>query len=111
MDIKNTVTKYNLTTNRDIKIDKIKESISIILNSGLDYEFRSTILPKLHSIEDFHQMGELVKGAKLFIIQGFRPGKTLDKAFENEISFSDKDLAQIKTIFEKYVAKCNTRQN
>ena len=43
MDIKNSEKMYPQTTGvKNPQMDKIKESISIIMNSGIDYEFRTT---------------------------------------------------------------------
>lgn len=114
MDIKNSPEKYAKTTGVVQKMDyvtSIKASIGIIKNSGLEYEFRSTILPRLHTEKDFHEMGRMIKGAKKFAVQGFRPGITLDKGFENERSFTSEELKDIKGIFEGYVNEVEIREN
>jgi len=42
MDIKTSFFKYSLVTLTNVDTDKIRESIKIIINSGLNYEFRTT---------------------------------------------------------------------
>jgi len=111
MDIKNSFEKYGETTGVKVDIDKISKSIEMIKNSGLPYEFRSTILPRLHKKEDFEKMGKMIKGADNFYIQGFRRGITLDSDFENEESFTFKELEEIKVIFQKHVKKAEIRSN
>lgn len=111
MDIKNSLDKYDETVGTSVDTKSINKSIKIIMESGVGYEFRSTILPKLHTEKDFHEMGRMIKGAKKFAVQGFRPGITLDKDFENERSFTSEELKDIKKIFEGYVKSVEIREN
>lgn len=72
MDIKNSEEKYPLTAGtKSIDIEKIKESISYLINSGIDYEFRTTLIDEFHTMEDIQQMAELIKGAKKMYLQKF----------------------------------------
>lgn len=72
MDIKNSEKMYPETTGvSNPLMDKIKQSISIIMNSGIDYEFRTTLVAEYHSNESITEMGELIKGAKKLFLQKF----------------------------------------
>ncbi len=69
--------KYKeLTGVKKVDLEKIKKSIEIIKNSGLDYEFRTTYCPLL-SEEDILEIAQELKGAKRFALQVFRPTETL----------------------------------
>ena len=67
MDVKNSLEKYPLTVGLD-KLDtaRIKESIDFLINSGVDYEFRTTVSNELHSVEEIKAIGQLIKGAKRY---------------------------------------------
>lgn len=72
MDIKNNGDKYAETVGvTNPLLSKIKESISIIMNSGIDYEFRTTLVAEYHSKESIEKMGELIKGANKLYLQKF----------------------------------------
>ena len=72
MDIKNSEEMYPETTGvKNAQMDKIKQSISILMNSGIDYEFRTTLVAEYHSKESIEKMGELIKGAKRLFLQKF----------------------------------------
>ena len=72
MDIKNCPEKYAITAGVDyIDIEKIKKSIDLLMSSGINYEFRTTVTAELHTPEDFAKIGELIKGAKRYYIQNF----------------------------------------
>ena len=72
MDIKNILDKYCLTVGCKINIEDIKESIQILINSNIDYEFRTTIVKEYHSIDEFTKIGELIKGAKKYFLQCYQ---------------------------------------
>lgn len=72
MDIKNSEEKYPLTVGmKSIDMDKIKQSINIIMNSGVSYEFRTTLVDEFHKEEDMDGLGELIKGAPILYLQKF----------------------------------------
>ena len=72
MDIKNSPEKYAQTSGVDrIDMEKIKTSISLIMNSGIDYEFRTTVVDQLHDESSFEGIRELIRGAKNYYLQAF----------------------------------------
>ncbi len=72
MDIKNSPEKYPLTAGLEgMSMDPIYESIDAIMNAGIDYEFRTTVVKELHSAEDFERISEMIKGCKKYFIQAF----------------------------------------
>jgi len=103
MDVKNSLIMYDLTIGRKAEKKKILESIGLIKNSGVDYEFRTTFVPTLHSIEATEELGEMMKGVKRFSVQSFKPSKCVDKSFDCILPFTEKDLKAFKRIMEKYV--------
>ena len=72
MDIKNSFEKYSLTTGiSDINLDNIKQSIDYIMNCGIDYEFRTTLVKEFHTEEDFRKISNIINGAKNYFLQCF----------------------------------------
>ena len=72
MDIKNSFTKYPITTGKkSIDNEPIKESIEFLINSGIDYEFRTTLVKELHTIDDMKEIALMIKGAKRYYLQKF----------------------------------------
>ena len=72
MDIKNSEAKYPITCGvAHINLEKIKESIALIINSNIDYEFRTTLVSEYHDIDSIKEMGTLVKGANKLYLQQF----------------------------------------
>lgn len=73
MDVKNSPTKYAMTVGLP-KIDlmPIKESIRILKESKIDYEFRTTVVNELHDEGDFFAIGTLIEGARRYFLQPFK---------------------------------------
>ena len=80
------------------------------MNSGLPYEFRTTIVPGLHVLEDIEKMGKMIKGADKWFLQQFKLDTDLvNKDFQKLKLFSDKELKAMKKIGSKFVKKCEVR--
>jgi len=103
MDIKGPLEKYEKSAGMKANTENIKESIKLIINSGIGHEFRSTVLPELHTKEDVQEMARLVKGADKFYLQQFRPKNTLDPAFEGKRPFSEKEMQEMRELCRKHV--------
>lgn len=103
MDIKAPLAKYKTITQTDIDTKIIKKSIDMIMNSGVDYEFRTTIVKSQLSVENLRQIGELIQGAKRYYMQKFLATKILDETLMSEESYTDEEFKNLRTILEEYV--------
>ena len=109
MDIKAPLEKYKEVIHSVISPEKIKRSIRMIMNSDIRYEFRTTVVKSQLSKEDIINIGKLIEGAELYILQKFIPSKTLDPNFLNEKTYSDGEFKELKKDLEKLVCKCLVR--
>lgn len=98
MDIKNTLLKYEKTAG--VKANNTIESIKLIENSNIDYEFRTTIVKELHNIDDIKNILSLINKKSKYYIQNFkRNDQVLNK---NLNGFSTIELIDMKKILEEY---------
>lgn len=109
MDIKAPLEKYKNIVNVDFDTKKIKNSIDFIMSCGIDYEFRTTVLKSQLSLEDFGEIGKLIKGAKKYYLQEFIPSKILDNRLINEKSYTHDEFKKICFMLQKYVKFCDFR--
>ena len=73
MDIKSGFSNYaNVSGVPNLDINKIKESISIIENFGIDYEFRTTVVKEFHTEKDFHEITKMISSKSPYYIQSFQ---------------------------------------
>ncbi len=73
MDLKAPWIKYSSVFKKGahMSIEKCREAFSLIQNSGLDHEFRTTIFPEIHSEEDFYEMASYLRDGEKYYIQNF----------------------------------------
>ena len=110
MDIKAPFEKYSFVTRVNIDIDDIKRSIEIVMNSNIDYEFRTTILSSQLSFNDFEKIGEMIKGAKKYYLQKFEVQSEInDSTLKLEETYSACEFEKIKEIMKKYVQFVDVR--
>ncbi len=62
-------------------VDNIQKSAELLKQGLVDYEFRTTFVPGLHTKEDIADIVKWLKPAKKYFLQHFRPEKTLDPTF------------------------------
>lgn len=73
MDIKSGYSHYAAVAGiPDLNIDLIKESVSIIESSKIDYEFRTTVVKELHCEQDFFEITEMLSAKSPYFIQSFK---------------------------------------
>ncbi len=103
MDIKNIPSEYDDICGVKVNLENIKTSRDLIINSGIDHEFRTTVLQNFHNKDKILEIAKFCEGANKYTIQNFRPEKTLDKKFGNFHGFLPKQLTEFKTVAEKYI--------
>lgn len=110
MDIKAPFKKYQETIGVAIDYNNLKKSVRIIMNSGLPYEFRTTLVPGLISATDIEVMGAEIKGAKKWYLQAFKSDTDLvNDSFESQKSFSSAEMKAMADIGRQFVSLCELR--
>jgi pyruvate formate lyase activating enzyme len=93
MDIKAPFEKYSNVA--QVKSEKLKvksmESIDLIMQSGIDYEFRTTVAKPLLSAADIEKIAQMIKGAKRYVLQNYQKSKQINERIKLE-PFLDKEL-------------------
>ena len=110
MDIKSPLKRYSEIVARPVDIDAIKKSIDLIMNSGIEYEFRTTLVKVMLTPEDIEGIGKEIKGAKSYYLQKFIPTKILNPQFLKKTTYNDEELASFQKMLQgKYVQFCGIR--
>ena len=73
MDIKHSFSKYyDVIINRSINLDDLKESIEILMENKIDFEFRITLIQEYHDIDSIYEIGKLLEGSKKLFLQQYK---------------------------------------
>jgi pyruvate formate lyase activating enzyme len=109
MDIKAPLEKYPLIVGREVDTKAIQKSISLLLTSGVPYEFRTTLVLSLISEEDVIEIAKMISGASLYVLQRFFKNATINPLFQNEDFFPEQIAKKYKIHVEPYVKECRIR--
>lgn len=103
MDIKTTFEDYAKAINAKCRISNIKSSIKLILKSGLEYQFRTTLVPGIHDKKVIKKMAKQLKvlGVRSLSLQNFRPKNCLDPEFEKKEPFSEEEFKELIDLTER----------
>ena len=110
MDIKSSLNeRYNVATATKVDIDRIKKSIQLLVNSGVDYEFRTTLAPIFVKESDIEEICVKIKGAKRYRLHQFRPKNTLDSSLSVLDPYPESKVLAMAETARKYVKDVRVR--
>ncbi|MCK5472086.1 anaerobic ribonucleoside-triphosphate reductase activating protein [Candidatus Gracilibacteria bacterium] len=110
LDVKASPENYEKLTRLKGAAGEIKISKNLIQQSGVPYEFRTTLVHEIHDKKEFGKILEFVRGAEKFFLQNFESKHgCLDPKFEKFHGFTKKELAKMCDEAKKFVRECGVR--
>ena len=109
MDIKAPKEKYEEAVGVKIDISDIEESVKALKEGKVDYEFRTTVVPTVHTKEDVINIAKWIGPAKNYFLQNFRAEKTIDPKFEKIKPYPEEFLEEIRKEILPYFETCGIR--
>lgn len=108
MDIKASPENYGAAAGcPGLDISRIEESIDLIKNCGILYEFRTTVVQGLHTVSEFADIGRLLEGSRAYYLQAFRENENVIQAGFS--AFPQETMIKIREIMEKYINEVQLR--
>lgn len=106
MDIKTSLDEHYATVvGTDVNLPDLLESIRLITESGIDYEFRTTLVPGVVGKREIQEIVKSIKGARRYFLQQFVPENAYGEEFRAKHPYSQlvvKDLVEsVRPWFEK----------
>lgn len=115
MDIKNSPERYGETIGYGTELNveesnlmqRIKESVALLMQGRVDYEFRTTVMAEFHGIDEMRAIGQWLSGAKKYFLQNYRPeGDLLVGGFT---SLTPEELGALLSELVKYIPDAEIR--
>jgi pyruvate formate lyase activating enzyme len=105
------VEKYSKVAgiNMERLLSKVKKTRKLLMSLPLDYEFRTTVVPTLHTPEDVKAICREIVGCKKYVIQRFRPGNTINPAYSKLKPFLDHELKEFLATARKLLPSVTIR--
>lgn len=111
MDIKTDPLDYSAFTKEGCNPDDILASIRVLMESTLDYEFRTTCVRPLVNRHIMENIATAIRGARLYALQRFHNSRVLHPEFFTETGsgYGEEEMGHLKSIVEPWVQKCILR--
>lgn len=90
-------------------VENVKESISLLKEKKVSYEFRTTLVPSLLKKKDVLKIARWIGPDEKYYLQNFRPEKTLDPYFKKVKSYSEDKLLEIQKAIAPLFDICQIR--
>ncbi len=82
---------------------QVKSSIYLLSNTDMEVEFRTTVVPGLHTPQDIVDIARYLEGARKYSIQQFNPRYTLDPGYQQVVPYSREELQDIAGRCRPYI--------
>lgn len=102
--------RYKEVVGKYIDTKKIEQSINILKNSPVEYEFRTTLVPGLVGKKDILEIVKWIGPAKKYFLQNFQPKDGLvNPLFSKKKPYSDRYLKEIQKEIASNFKVCQIR--
>ena len=117
MDIKNSPEKYYKTVginaeckmqNAELLLTGVKDSASLLMQGRVDFEFRTTLMRELHTVEDMYSIGRWLEGSEKLFLQTYREeGDLIVGGFT---PFTKGETEALLEVLRKYLPNAEIRE-
>jgi len=101
--------KYNAASGASCNLSDIERSIKLIMNSGIEYEFRTTVCPTFLDKPDIVEIAQSIAGAMRYTLQTFRPTNCLDSKMFDVVPYTEDEMKDIAGDARRFVENCYVR--
>jgi pyruvate formate lyase activating enzyme len=107
MDIKSSPDGYAAATGTDADVSAVTDSLSILRQSGIPFELRTTAVRGIHTEADFAAIGRWIGDVPAYFIQRFvDSGQLLGSGCD---AFSPEEMERLLTTVRKYTPSAQLR--
>jgi len=106
MDIKTSLVRYAEMTGIACDTIRIKESIDLIINSGIPYQLRTTLVKEFCSDEDLGNIQHVIGKARHYVLQPFvLTPEVIDPHQFDQSQYTHTEIETLKAKYERYQTK------
>lgn len=108
MDIKASKEHYRAAAGvKEPDLSRIEESVAILKNSDIPYEFRTTVVKGIHEAEEFDAIGRWLAGCRAYYLQAFQNSENVMQ--QGFAPFSKEEMEKMAEKARKYIDKVSVR--
>lgn len=108
MDVKAPLTPAGyrrVTPSTDVDLADIRASLRLIRDSGIEHEFRITLVPGIVGADELVQIGPEVAGAQQIALQNFKAALCLDEALQSVQPYSSGEMDEFGRLVAPFAGR------
>lgn len=103
MDVKSSPSGYCEATGCGVELKSIEKSINIIKQSGVDYEFRTTVVKGLHDEKILSELAAWLGEVKRYYLQGYVDSGDILGDKQRLSAFTPSEMKNLLSIVRKHI--------
>ncbi len=109
VDIKTSLNRYNELHTQPVVTELLRETVAILKQASVEVEFRTTCIPHLVAEAEIDAMGELLRGASLWVLQQYVPLHAMVEEWQHFDVYRPEQLYDLAERAGKYVDQIQVR--
>lgn len=107
MDIKSSPENYDRVAGIPVDIGAVRRSADLLLHGVLPFEFRTTLVRELHSVQDMERIGQWLRGNEKYFLQTFEDSGHLIGG--GLTAFPREDMESMRDVLRAYIPRAALR--
>ncbi len=100
---------YERVCGTRVNTDRVRDSLQVIKGSGIEHEFRITLVPGLVGADELRAMAPDLHGAHRVALQNFMPDHCLDSALYGRLPYCADELDEFERILKPFAQRIVVR--
>jgi len=109
IDIKTSLSRYNELHTQPVRTEALVETVQILKQADVEVEFRTTCIPHLVTETEIDEMGELLQGVPLWVLQQFVPMHAMVEEWQTFDMYRPEQLYALADRAGKFVDRVEVR--
>jgi pyruvate formate lyase activating enzyme len=109
LDLKTAPHRYGELHRRPVDPSSLGRSVRLLLDAGVECELRTTCVPGLIEEADIRALGELVRGARRWVLQQFHPAYALAGEWREVEAHPAERIRELAEVARGYVEEVGVR--
>jgi len=111
MDVKTALrpARYSKAAGIEVDLSAVEESIDLLLGSGIEVEFRTTLVPQLVTADDVHSIAARLGEGATYALQQFVPDNSMDVSCRELTPYSIDHVRAIRDAARAFIPSVKVR--
>jgi len=112
MDVKAPLdSRYTRAAGQPVDVAPLRRTIRLLIESGIEHEFRCTLVPGLINPDDIAAIGDTVRGAQAVALQEYLPKRARVEGFGAEKTYAQTEVEEMAEVLRRSVKEIRIRGN